>query len=105
MDQPQRGDIFPVHMGWKVPGGHRLQVTFKVRVEALELDKNRMRCRLLRIEAAGGSQPESEVNRYYFEQVMGLLGKRAMIPLDARQGIVLPLRLATLTGEHPFFFD
>ena len=105
MDQPQLGDIFPVHMGWKVPGGHRLRVTFKVQVEALELDKNRMRCRLLRIEAAGGSQSESEVNRYYFEQVMGLLGKRAMIPLDARQGIVLPLRLATLTGEHPFFFD
>jgi hypothetical protein len=28
-----------------------------------------------------------------------------MMPLDARQGIVLPLRLATLTGQHDYFFD
>jgi hypothetical protein len=52
MDQPKPGDMFPVHMSWKVPDGHRLQVTFEVQVEALELDKNRMRCRLLQVQAA-----------------------------------------------------
>jgi hypothetical protein len=103
--QPQPGDIFPVYMGWTLPDGHRLQVTFEAQVEALELDKNRMHCLLLRIQAADGSQPESKVDPYYFDRVMGLVGKRALIPLDALQGIVLPLRLATLTGEHPFFSD
>jgi hypothetical protein len=92
-------------MGWTLPDGHRLQVTFEVQVEALELEKNRMRCLLLRVQAADGSQPEMEVDPYYFDRVMGLVGKRALIPLDALGGIVLPLRLATLTGEHPFFSD
>lgn len=105
MDQPQPGDIFPVHMGWKLPDGNRLRVTFEVQVETLELDQNRLCCQLLRVQAAGGSRPESEVDPMYFQQVMGLVGKRAMIPLDARQGIVLPLRLATLLGEHDYFFD
>lgn len=103
VDEPGPGDIFPLNMSWALPDGHRLQVVFEAQVEALELDKNRMRCLLLRIQAASGSQPESEVDPYYFDRVMGLVGKRALIPLDALEGIVLPLRLATLTGEHPFF--
>jgi hypothetical protein len=64
-----------------------------------------MRCCLLQLQAASGSQPESEVDPEYFLRVMGLTGKRALIPLDARDGLLLPLRLATLTGEHLFFFD
>jgi hypothetical protein len=64
-----------------------------------------MRCRLLQIQAASGNRPESEVDSLYFERVMGLVGKRALVPLDAIKGIVLPLRLATLTGEHSYFFD
>jgi hypothetical protein len=92
-------------MGWKLPDGTRLRVTFKVQVEALELNKNRMRCRLLKIQAASGSRPESAVDALYFERAMGLVGKQAMIPLDALEGIVLPLRLATLMGEHQYFFD
>ena len=105
MDQPQPGDTFPVQMGWTLPGGTRLQVTFQARVEAMVVDKNRMRCRLLQVLAAGGNRPQAEMDPYYFEQVMGLIGRQAMIPLDAFQGIVLPLRLATLTGEHHYFFD
>jgi hypothetical protein len=105
MDHPQPGDTFPIHMGWTLPDGNRLRVTFEVQVEILELDSNRMRCCLLHLQAASGSQPESEVDPEYFLRVMGLTGKRALIPLDARDGLPLPLRLATLTGEHPFFFD
>jgi hypothetical protein len=105
MDQPHPGDIFPVHMGWKLPDGNRLQVIFDAQVEVLEPDKNRMRCRVLRIQAATGTRPESEVDAFYFQQVMGLIGKRALIPFDALEGIVLPLRLTTLTGEHDYFFD
>jgi hypothetical protein len=105
MDHPQPGDTFPVHMGWKLPAGGQLQVTVQAQVEALESDKNRMRCRILEVQAASGNRPESEVDPIYFERVMGLIGKQALFPLDALQGIVLPLRLATLTGEHHFFFD
>ena len=105
MNQPQPGDTFPVHMGWTLSAGHRFRVTFEVQVEALELDKNRLRCRLLRVQAASGSQPEPEVDPIYFERVMGLVGKQALIPLDALQGIVLPLRLATLMGEQHYFFE
>lgn len=105
MDQPQPGDTFPVQMGWTLPGGKRLQVTFQARVETLELDKNRMRCRLLQVQGASGNRPQAEMDAYYFERVLALIGKRALIPLDACQGIVLPLRLATLTGEHHYFFD
>jgi hypothetical protein len=105
MGQPQPGDTFPVHMAWTLPDGHRLRVTFKVQVEALEREKNRMRCRLLEVEAAGGTQPETEVDPLYFERVMGLVGKWALIPLDAFQGTVLPLRLSTLTDEGRYFFE
>ena len=105
MDYPQVGDTFPVHMGWTLPDGNRLRVTFEVQVETVELDSNRMGCCLLRVQAAGGSQPESEVDPEYLLQVMGMTGKRALVPLDARDGLLLPLRLATLTGEYPFFFD
>jgi hypothetical protein len=105
VDGPQPGASFPLYMSWKLPDGNRLQVTFTAQVETLELDGNRMLCRLLEIQAAGGDRPESEVDPYYFERVMDLPGKRARVPLDAFHGIVLPLRLATLTGEHPYFFD
>jgi hypothetical protein len=105
MAEPQPGDVFPIHMGWTLPNGHRLQVAFEVQVEEVELGKNRMRCQLLRVQEAGGSQPQADVDPLYFDRVMGLVGKWAMIPLDACQGVVLPLRLATLMGEHPFFFD
>jgi hypothetical protein len=105
MEHPQPGDTFPVHMGWRLPDGNQLRVMFEVQVEAVELEMNRMRCQLLSIQAAGGSRPESEVDPLYFELVLGLVGRRAMIPLDARQGIVLPLRLATLMGQHAYFFD
>jgi hypothetical protein len=30
MDYPQVGDTFPVNMGWTLPDGNRLRVTFKV---------------------------------------------------------------------------
>jgi hypothetical protein len=105
MNWPQPGDTFSVHMGWTLPGGDRLHVTFQVEVEALEPDRNRMRCRLLRIEQATGTTPEAEVDPGYFQRVLDLVGKRANIPLEAREGLVLPLRLATLTGEHGYFFD
>lgn len=105
MDRPRAGEIFPVHLAWRLPDGNRLKVTFEAQVEGLELDKNRMRCRLLRIQAAIGNRPQSEVDSRYFDLVMGLVAKRALFPLDAFEGIVLPLRLATLTGEHGFFFD
>jgi len=105
MDQPHPGDTFPAHMGWTLPDGHRIQATFKAQVEALEPEKNRMRCRLLEIETVTGSKPASQVDPKYLKRVGMLVGKRAMIPMEARHGLVLPLRLATLTGEHPYFFD
>jgi hypothetical protein len=105
MEQLQTGDRFPVRMGWTLPDGTRLRVTFQAEVEDLEPDKNRIRCRLLEIRAASGSRPEEEIDPLYLNHVMDLIGKRALIPLEARQGIVLPLRLATLIGEHHYFFD
>jgi hypothetical protein len=105
MDQPQAGDTYPIHIGWQLPDATRLEVTFRVQVEGVELDKNRIRCRLLQIQAASGNRPESEVDPRYFEHLMRLIGKQAALPLDALQGVVLPLRLATLTGEHTFFSE
>lgn len=105
MELPQPGETFPVQMSWRLPDGNRLQVTFEAEVETLEMAKNRMRCRLTRIQAASGTQPEEEVDPYYFRQVMDLIGKRALVPFEALKGIVLPLRLTTLTGEHHYFFD
>jgi hypothetical protein len=105
MVDPQLGDVVLVNMAWALPDGHRLRVTFESQVEAVELDGNRLRIRVLKIQAAGGSQPESEVEPYFLERVMALIGKHAQVPLDTLQGIVLPLRLATLTGEHPYFSD
>ena len=105
MHHPQLGDTVSIHIGWKLPDGHRLAVTFEARIEAFETDNNRLRCRLLRVMSSGGSQPEANVAPRYFDLVLALVGKRALVPLDALEGIVLPLRLATLTGEHHFFFD
>ncbi len=105
MNAPQPGDTFSLHAAWRLPDNHRLRVTFAARVEALERDKNRLRCRLLSVQAAGGTQPEENVPPHYLQRIMALVGKRAWVPLVALEGTVLPLRLATLTGEHPFFFD
>jgi len=105
MTDPHLGDVIPVRVAWTLPDGHRLHVTFEAQVEALELDRNRLRIQLLKIEAASGSQPESEVEPRYLERVMGLIGKRAQVPLDTLHGTVLPLRLATLMGDHPYFSD
>jgi hypothetical protein len=105
MIDPQLGDVILVNMAWTLPDGHRLRVTFESQVEAVEWDKNRLCIQLLKIQEARGSQPESEVEPYFLERVMGLIGKRAQVPIDTLRGIVLPLRLATLTGEHPYFSD
>jgi hypothetical protein len=99
------GDVIPVDVAWTLPDGHRLRVTFAAQVEALERGKNRLCVQLLAVQAASGTQPESDVEPHYLERVMGLIGKRAQVPLDTLGGIVLPLRLETLTGEHPYFSD
>jgi hypothetical protein len=106
----QKGDSFPVQFVWRLPDGDTIRALFTVEVLALvpAADKYIVRLQELtagRQESADGvTRPVADLTREYWQLVGRLQDRRITIAFEAVDGRPLHLRLATLTGEHDFFF-
>jgi len=100
---PNLDNEFDLLCGWQATNGSRLRATF--RAQALEKDKgrsDRMRVRLGELtEFSWQGAPDESL----LPHLRALTGKQALVAPQALEGLRLPLKLATLTGEVPYFFD
>lgn len=103
-DQPAAtGSRCDLHFAWAPPSG-RVKVTYRAEVLEYQAEGDRYICRLaeiVSIERNGSGEAVTD------ETLRGLLGKCVRVPREALDGMVLPLKMATLSGglARPYFFN
>lgn len=86
------------------PSAGRVKATYRAEVIAHLVESERYLCRLVElidVERRGASDTiDGDV-------LHGLIGKHVHVPREALDGLVLPLKMSTLTETHthPYFFD
>jgi hypothetical protein len=88
---------------WQSKSGSRLLATFRAEVLGKdESGRDRILVRLGQlIESSWQGEPDESLLPY----LSALTGKRACVAPQALEGLRLPLKLATLTGQMRYFFD
>ncbi len=81
-----------------------VRATYRVEAEQYEPKGDRFQCRLLELVEASGVHSGSELTP---EMLDGLIGKHVLVPREGLNGLILRLKMTTLTGglKHPYFFD
>lgn len=103
------GDLFPLQFAWHLPDGDYVRAVFEVTVLYLDSSLEKYVVRLEKLLAGrqesdeGEMRPVAAMNGEYWGMVGQLPGKKVSIAFEADDGRPLHLKLATLTGEHPFF--
>jgi len=92
-----------LHFAWSPPSG-RVKAAYRAEVIEYQTEGDRYVCRLAELVAVDRSGPSEEVSD---EMLRGLIGKRVRVPGEALSGMVLPLKMATLTGglARAYFYD
>ncbi|MCP4429241.1 MAG: hypothetical protein GY803_32560 [Chloroflexi bacterium] len=104
------GETFNVQFAWKLPNGDYVRAIFQA--EALDLVPEADKYLVRLHELAAGRQedgngrllPQDEFSKDYWGLVGRLAGRRIAIAYEADDTHAIYMRLATLTGEHDFFF-
>ncbi len=91
-----------LHFAWS-PSTGMVRATYRVEVERYEPQGDRFRCKLLELVEASGVRSDSELTR---EMLDRLVGQHVLAPREALNGLILRLKLTTLTGglKKPYFF-
>jgi hypothetical protein len=73
-------------------------------VEDYEPKGDRFQCRILELVDASGIQSGSELTQ---EMLDRLVGQHVLVPREGLNGLVLRLKMTTLTGglKKPYFFN
>ncbi len=100
---PEQGDQTTLRFAWS-PSTGMVRATYRAEVESYEPRGDRFQCRLLELVKASGVHAGSELTQ---ELLDGLVGKHVLVPREGLNGLVLRLKMTTLTGglKHPYFFD
>ena len=104
------GQSFPTQFAWRLPDDGYLRAVFQAEVLSLvpKADKYVVRLTALiagRQETADGAVlPKEQLDQDYWALVGKLIGRRLSLAFEADEGNALYMRLATLTGEHNFFY-
>ncbi len=80
-----------------------VRATYRVEVESYEPRGDRFQCKLLELAEASGIQAGSELSQ---EMLDGLVGQHVVVPREGLNGLILRLKMTTLTGglKKPYFF-
>jgi hypothetical protein len=103
------GESFRVQFVWQIPDGDYLRAVFSAEVLGHEPGSDKYLLRLTEFvagrqeTAVGEMRPAAESSKEYWALVGALVGRKVLLAYEAADGRSLPLRLATLTGEHNFF--
>ena len=88
-----------VSMGWKLPEGNRVKATFDTQFVSYEAGKDRWVVVFER-----NLTDLTGVEAHARTLIEALAGKWAYVPNEARDGITLPLKYETLTGQIRFYY-
>jgi len=94
---------FDLLCGWQATNGSRLLATFRAQV--LGKDTGRSDRVIVRLSELTEWSWQGAPDESLLPHLRALTGKQALITPQALEGLRLPLKLATLTGELRFFFD
>lgn len=103
-------DSFHVQFAWRLEDGSYLRAIFNAYILDLYPDADKYLVRLTEWVATreddseGNVKPQAEMTQAYIKYLPRLVGRRLGLAYEADTGEALHLRLATLTGEHDFFF-
>jgi hypothetical protein len=97
------GHQFDLHFAWR-PSTGLVYAIFKAEVERYEPRGNRYQCKLIELIEASGIHSGSELSRAMIDR---LVGQQVLVPQEALDGLVLRLKMSTLTGglKKPYFFE
>ncbi|NTU64230.1 MAG: hypothetical protein HGB05_12725 [Chloroflexi bacterium] len=81
-----------------------VRVTYRVEVEGYEPRGDRFQCKLVELVEASGVRSGSELTR---EMLDRLVGQHVLVPREGLNGLILRLKMTTLTGglKKPYFFN
>lgn len=103
MDTFKVGSTFVVSFQWRLQDDILLWASFRVRVQAIVDDTDRLLCRFEEILSLRTSEPPETVDDVILNRVKEIVGQYAHIPPEAARGKKLYLKLTTLTGQHDYF--
>lgn len=97
------GTQLPLHFAWS-PSTGLVRATYRAEVERYELQGDRFQCQLLELVEASGIRAGSELTQ---EMLDRLVGQHVLVPREGLNGLVLRLKMTTLTGglKKPYFFN
>ena len=100
---PEQGDQTTLRFAWS-PSTGMVRATYRVEVESYEPRGDRFQCKLLEIIEASGVRSGSELTQ---EMLDRLVGQHVLVPREGLNGLVLRLKMTTLTGglKKPYFFN
>jgi len=81
-----------------------VRATYRVEVESYEPRGDRFQCKLLELVEASGIRAGSELTREMLER---LVGQHVLVPREGLNGLILRLKMTTLTGglKRPYVFN
>ncbi len=92
---------FPVSLAWHMADDTWVKVVYNARVVSYEADKDRW---LVVLEGMADPPTPNGAPAETRELIERLAGKWAYVPDAARDGVTLPLKYGTLTGERRYFY-
>lgn len=99
----QQDSQLPLRFAWS-PSTGMVCATYRVEVESYEPRGDRFQCQLLELVEASGVRSGSELTLAMLD---GLVGQHVLVPREGLNGLVLRLKMTTLTGglKRPYFFN
>ncbi len=96
------GTQYLLHFAWS-PATGMVRTTYRVEVESYEPRGDRFQCKLLELIEASGVRSGSELTQ---EMLDRLVGQHVLVPREGLNGLILRLKMTTLTGglKRPYFF-
>ena len=97
------GTQLPLRFAWS-PSTGTVRATYRVEVESYEPRGDRFQCKLLELVEASGVRAGGELTQ---EMLDRLVGQHVLVPREGLNGLVLRLKMTTLTGglKKPYFFN
>lgn len=100
---PEQGDQTTLRFAWS-PSTGMVHATYRIEVESYEPRGDRFQCKLLELVETSGIRLGSELTQ---EMLDGLVGQHTLVPREGLNGLILRLKMTTLTGglKRPYFFN
>jgi hypothetical protein len=86
------------------PSTGLVRATYRVEVESYEPRGDRFQCKIVELVEASGVRSDGELTQEMLDRLVGL---HVLVPREGLNGLILRLKMTTLTGglKRPYFFN